>query len=60
MDRRPRFRSTTDAVALKAMAAQGMFRGAVVDGPLAPDSALSGKPRTPKASSPKWPVASTS
>ena len=37
----PAFRSTTDAVALKAMAAQGMFRGALVDGPLAPDSALS-------------------
>ena len=37
----PSFRSTTDAVALKAMAAQGMFRDAVVDGPLAPDSALS-------------------
>ena len=37
----PAFRSTTDAVALKAMAAQGMFRGAVVDGPLTPDSALS-------------------
>jgi phosphate acetyltransferase len=37
----PAFRSTTDAVALKAMAMQGMFRGAVVDGPLAPDSALS-------------------
>ena len=37
----PAFRSTTDAVALKAMAMQGHFRGAVVDGPLAPDSALS-------------------
>ena len=37
----PSFRSTTDAVALKAMAAQGLFPGAVVDGPLAPDSALS-------------------
>ena len=37
----PAFRSTTDAVALKAMAAQGMFPGAVVDGPLTPDSALS-------------------
>ncbi|MEO8752157.1 MAG: bifunctional enoyl-CoA hydratase/phosphate acetyltransferase [Casimicrobiaceae bacterium] len=37
----PSFRSTTDAVALKAMATQGMFRSAVVDGPLAPDSALS-------------------
>ena len=37
----PAFRSTTDAVALKAMAMQGLFRGAVVDGPLAPDSALS-------------------
>ncbi len=36
------FPSTTEAVALKAMAAQGMFPGAVVDGPLAPDSALSG------------------
>ncbi|MEP7330264.1 MAG: bifunctional enoyl-CoA hydratase/phosphate acetyltransferase [Betaproteobacteria bacterium] len=39
----PSFRSTTDAVALKAMALQGLFRGAVVDGPLAPDSALSGE-----------------
>lgn len=37
----PAFRSTTDAVALKAMAMQGLFHGAVVDGPLAPDSALS-------------------
>ncbi len=37
----PAFRSTTDAVALKAMAAQGFFPGAVVDGPLTPDSALS-------------------
>jgi phosphate acetyltransferase len=36
------FPSTTDAVALKTMAAQGMFRGAIVDGPLTPDSALSG------------------
>jgi phosphate acetyltransferase len=39
----PAFRSTTDAVALRAMAAQGMFRGAVVEGPLTPDSALSGE-----------------
>ena len=38
----PAFASTTEAAALKAMAAQGMFRGAIVDGPLAPDSALSG------------------
>ncbi len=37
----PSFRSTTDAVALKAMAMQGLFPGAVVDGPLGPDSALS-------------------
>jgi phosphotransacetylase len=37
----PAFRSTTDAVALKAMAVQGFFPGAVVDGPLTPDSALS-------------------
>jgi phosphate acetyltransferase len=37
----PAFRSTIDAVALKAMATQGMFGSAVVDGPLAPDSALS-------------------
>jgi phosphate acetyltransferase len=37
----PAFRSTTDAVALKAMALQGMFPGAIVDGPLAPDTALS-------------------
>jgi phosphate acetyltransferase len=39
----PAFRSTTDAVALRAMAAQGMFGGAMVDGPLTPDSALSGE-----------------
>src|SRR5260370_503309 len=39
----PAFPSTTDAVALKTMAAQGMFRGAIVDGPLTPDSALSGE-----------------
>jgi phosphate acetyltransferase len=37
----PAFRSTTDAVALKAMASQGLFPGAIVDGPLAPDTALS-------------------
>ena len=35
------FPSTTDAVALKAMAAQGMFASAVIDGPLTPDGALS-------------------
>lgn len=37
----PGFRSTTDAVALKSMAMQGLFGAAIVDGPLAPDSALS-------------------
>lgn len=37
----PAFRSTTDAVALKAMAMQHMFGSAIVDGPLAPDTALS-------------------
>lgn len=37
----PAFRSTTDAVALKSMALQGLFGSAIVDGPLAPDSALS-------------------
>jgi len=37
----PAFRSTTDAVALCAMAAQGLFPGATVDGPLTPESALS-------------------
>jgi phosphate acetyltransferase len=37
----PAFSSTGDAAALKAMAAQGMFRDAVVDGPLTADSALS-------------------
>jgi len=35
------FPSTTEAVALKVMATQGMFPGAVVEGPLTPDSALS-------------------
>ena len=37
----PAFPSTLDAVALKSMATQGLFPGAVVDGPLTPDSALS-------------------
>lgn len=37
----PAFTSTTDAVALKAMAAEGIFRGIVIDGPLPPDAALS-------------------
>lgn len=37
----PAFVSTGDAAALKAMAEQGMFGGAVVDGPLTADSALS-------------------
>lgn len=37
----PAFPSTIDAVALKSMAAQGKFGGAIVDGPLTPDSALS-------------------
>lgn len=37
----PAFRSTTDAVALKAMGLQGLFPGAVVDGPLTPETALS-------------------
>jgi phosphotransacetylase len=37
----PAFASTADAVALKTMAAQGMFPGANVDGPLAADTALS-------------------
>jgi len=35
------FPSTTDAVALRAMATQGKFPGANVDGPLTPDAALS-------------------
>ncbi|MFO1311328.1 MAG: bifunctional enoyl-CoA hydratase/phosphate acetyltransferase [Burkholderiales bacterium] len=35
------FSSTTDAVALKSMGRQGRFPGAVIDGPLTPDSALS-------------------
>ena len=35
------FPATADAAALKAMAAQGMFPGAIVDGPLAMDTALS-------------------
>ncbi len=37
----PAFPSTGEAIALKAMAAKGMFGAAIVDGPLAPDSALS-------------------
>ena len=38
----PAFPSTRDAIALKLMAARGQFRGAIVDGPMTPDSALSG------------------
>ena len=34
------FPSTTDAVALKSMAAQGVFGSALVEGPLTPDQAL--------------------
>jgi phosphate acetyltransferase len=34
------FPSTTDAVALKSMAAQGVFGSAIVEGPLTPDQAL--------------------
>ena len=34
------FPSTTDAVALKSMAAQGHFGNAIVEGPLTPDQAL--------------------
>lgn len=37
----PAFPSTIDAVALKAMASQQLFAGAVVEGPLTPDTALS-------------------
>jgi phosphotransacetylase len=37
----PAFPSTRDAAALKTMARRGMFAGAVVDGPLTADSALS-------------------
>ena len=36
----PAFSATADAAALKAMAAQGMFPGAVIEGPLAMDAAL--------------------
>jgi phosphate acetyltransferase len=37
----PAFPSTADAAALKAMAEQGAFEDALIDGPLAADSALS-------------------
>jgi phosphate acetyltransferase len=39
----PAFPSTADAAALKAMAEQGIFEDAIIDGPLAADSALSGE-----------------
>lgn len=39
----PAFASTSEAAALKSMAAQGAFHGAVVDGPMTPDVALSGE-----------------
>ena len=37
----PAFPSTADAAALKAMADEGMFEDAIIDGPLTADSALS-------------------
>jgi phosphate acetyltransferase len=37
----PSFPSTSEAAALKSMAAQGQFLGALVDGPMTPDLALS-------------------
>jgi phosphotransacetylase len=37
----PAFPSTSEAAALKSMAAQGAFPGAIVDGPMPPDVALS-------------------
>lgn len=37
----PAFPSTSEAAALKSMAAQGAFPGAIVDGPMTPDVALS-------------------
>jgi phosphotransacetylase len=44
------FPSTTDAVALKSMAAQGLFGNAIVEGPLTPDQALAHPdPRSPVA-----------
>ncbi len=39
----PAFASTSDAVALKSIAAGGVFRGAIIDGPLTPDCAISGE-----------------
>ena len=37
----PAFPSTSEAAALRSMARQGAFEGAVIDGPLTPDAALS-------------------
>jgi phosphate acetyltransferase len=37
----PAFASTSEAAALKSMAQQGVFQGAIVDGPMTPDAALS-------------------
>lgn len=37
----PAFPSTSEAAALRSMARQGAFAGAIVDGPLTPDAALS-------------------
>jgi phosphate acetyltransferase len=41
--------STSEAAALKSMAADGAFPGAIVDGPLLPDAALDGEPGHPGA-----------
>jgi phosphate butyryltransferase len=40
----PAFPSTAEAAALRAMASEGLFPGAVVDGPMTPDVALWGDP----------------
>lgn len=53
----PSFPSTSEAAALKSMASQGAFPGAVVDGPLTPDVALS--PEAARASGSASPVAGT-
>jgi phosphotransacetylase len=39
----PAFASTSEAAALKSMGSQGVFQGALVDGPMTPDVALSGE-----------------
>jgi phosphate butyryltransferase len=52
----PKIPSTLDAAILSKMAHRGQIKGAVVDGPLAMDNAITSRQPRPKASPPWWRV----